>query len=163
MVGADRAEVALEQLAALHDGRWGDDSMFLDRWEQLRRAALRGLATGDVQIAELRDDRGGVVASELDLRVGSSLAFYQAGRRTEREWRGCGSVLRARIIRSAIDDGVTEYDLLRGDERYKADWATGRRELVRVRFGVGAAAVAALAALRARASIEARRQVSPGA
>lgn len=162
-VGPDQAEVALDRLAELHDGRWGDDSMFLDRWEQLRRAARRGLSTGDVQLAELRDGEGEVIASELDLRVGSSLAFYQAGRRTDREWRGCGSVLRARIIGSAVADGVSEYDLLRGDERYKADWATGRRELVRVRLGVGAVAVAALRAMAARASVRARRQVSPGA
>ncbi|MFN7150505.1 MAG: GNAT family N-acetyltransferase, partial [Microthrixaceae bacterium] len=64
-VGPDRAEAALDQLAELHDGRWGDDSMFLDRWEQLRRAARSGMSTGDVQLAELRDDQGEVIASEL--------------------------------------------------------------------------------------------------
>jgi CelD/BcsL family acetyltransferase involved in cellulose biosynthesis len=158
IVGADVAEAALERLAELHDGRWGDDSMFLDRWDQLRRAAADGMATGDVQLAELRDQEGEVIASELDLRVGSSLAFYQAGRRTDREWRGCGSVLRARIIGAAVADGVSAYDLLRGDERYKADWATRRRELVRVRVGIGAVAIAALRAARARAAIEARRR-----
>lgn len=77
------------------------------------------------------------MATELDLVLGDVVAFYQAGRRTEREWRGAGTALRAWILRNAADSGAAEYDLLRGDEPYKADWSTGRRDLVRVRFGVG--------------------------
>jgi CelD/BcsL family acetyltransferase involved in cellulose biosynthesis len=37
----------------------------------------------------------------------------------------------------ACDEGVSEYDLLRGEESYKSDWAEGRRELVRIRTGFG--------------------------
>jgi len=136
-VPADGVAAALDTLAALHDGRWSDESEFLVAWDRCRTAALAGAATGDVVLHELRDDRDGTIAIELDLRCGDRLAFYQAGRRTEREWRGCGSVLRADLIDLACTEGVVEYDLLRGDESYKADWATARRELVRCREGVG--------------------------
>ncbi len=86
------------------------------------------------------------------------VAFYQAGRRTEREWRGCGSVLRARIIEAVAAQGATEYDLLRGDESYKTEWATDHRELVRCVMGVGLGR----AAVRLRAVRDARAARAAG-
>jgi CelD/BcsL family acetyltransferase involved in cellulose biosynthesis len=108
-----------------------------------------------------------VIAIELDLRAGDRLAFYQAGRRIEREWRGCGSVLRADLIDWACEQGLDEYDLLRGDEPYKADWSDRRRELVRCRVGVGPLGRTVDAGTRANVRIaptlqRARRAVSPG-
>lgn len=147
---------ALEDLARLHDGRWSDDSEFLQGWDRVRSAVLAGAQRGEAVLHELVDADGTVVATELDLRSGTTLAFYQAGRSTERQWRGCGSVLRARIIEAAVADGVREYDLLRGDESYKADWATDRRELVRCVMGVGPLGTAALAARSARQALAAR-------
>ena len=35
-------------------------------------------------------------------------------------------------IRSAIQEGASEYDLLHGDESYKSHWAHARRELNRL-------------------------------
>jgi CelD/BcsL family acetyltransferase involved in cellulose biosynthesis len=92
-----------------------------------------------------------VVATELDIVVGGRASFYQAGRDTAREWRGGGSVLRARIIERSIAEGHDEYDLLRGDESYKADWADARRDVVRCRAGVGPAGGALMAGIAARA------------
>jgi CelD/BcsL family acetyltransferase involved in cellulose biosynthesis len=128
---------ALDRLAKLHDSRWSEESAFLDGWDRFRAAALAGAQEGSVLIHELVAGEGEVVATELDLRSSTRLAFYQAGRRTEREWRGCGSVLRADILDWACTEGIEEYDLLRGDERYKADWSETQRLLVRCRFGVG--------------------------
>ena len=140
-VGADDAARALDDLSRLHDGRWADGSEFLSAWTRFAAAAADGLAHGDVRISELVSAEGEVVATELDLLAsgpgGTSLAFYQAGRRTEHEWRGAGTALKAAVVMDACDEGVSEYDLLRGDESYKSDWAEGRRELVRVRTGFG--------------------------
>ena len=136
-VPADDAGPALEALARLHDGRWAGDSGFLDAWERFERAARRGIASGAVTVHELRTAEDEVIAVELDLVAGDRIAFYQAGRSTDRDWRGAGSVLKADVIARAVTDGRHEYDLLRGDESYKSDWASQRRELVRVRFGVG--------------------------
>jgi len=136
-VPAGDAGPALDALARLHDGRWSDDSAFLGGWERFRRAAEVGMSSGAVVVHELVGPDGDVIATELDLVAGDRMAFYQAGRSTDREWRGAGSVLKADVIGQAIADGDREYDLLRGDESYKSDWASERRELVRVRFGVG--------------------------
>ncbi|MFM7063393.1 MAG: GNAT family N-acetyltransferase [Actinomycetes bacterium] len=140
-VAPDDAARALDDLARLHDGRWADGSDFLSAWTRFTAAATDGLVRGDVRISELVSADGEVVATELDLvaagPAGTSLAFYQAGRRTEREWRGAGTALKAAVVMAACDEGMAEYDLLRGDEPYKAEWAEGRRELVRVRTGVG--------------------------
>jgi len=142
-VAAADAARALDDLARLHDGRWADGSEFLSAWARFAAAATDGLAHGDVRISELVSADGQVVATELDLLAtgpaGTSLAFYQAGRRTEHEWRGAGTALKAAVVMDACDEGVAEYDLLRGDESYKADWAEGRRELVRMRTGFGTA------------------------
>ena len=153
--GADPADIdaALERLAALHDGRWADESDFLTGWGQLARAARAGAQLGDVAVHELVTADGVVIASELDLRVGGRVAFYQAGRLTDHEWRGSGSVLRSKILEQAIAEGATEYDLLRGDEPYKAEWSTGHRELVRCRFAVGLPARALLGAHAGRVRV----------
>lgn len=136
-------DTALGALADLHDGRWADESVFLGSWPRFEAAARAGLRRGDVRIVELVDEGGAVVASELDVCLGDRVAFYQAGRVTDREWRGSGSVVRQAAVERAVEDHAREYDLLRGDEPYKSDWATDRREVVRVRFGVGAAGRAA--------------------
>ncbi len=135
-VPTERIEAALDDLERLHDGRWGAESSFLEAWDRCS-AAVRGAGPDDLRITEVRSADGEVVAIELDLLTPASVCFYQAGRSTEREWRGAGSVLRARIVTDALAEGRDEYDLLRGDESYKDEWATGRRWVVRVRFGSG--------------------------
>ncbi len=145
---------ALDALSRLHDGRWGETSGFLGSWVRFRTAATVGLELGDVRATEVRDADGNVVATEWDLIIGDRVAFYQAGRSTDHEWRGAGSVLRADIIEAAIAEGAHEYDLLRGDEPYKAEWADGRRTLVRVRCGVGPAGRAVAAGASAWRRLE---------
>ncbi len=147
-VEADEVDRALEDLARLHDGRWGDASDFLEAWERFRAAARAGFDRDEVWATEVRTADGTVVATEWDLLTDGTVAFYQSGRSLDREWRGAGSVVRADVVEAAAASGRAEYDLLRGDESYKSDWATGHREVVRVRLGVGpmGRAVAAAAA-----------------
>ncbi|MEX0768559.1 MAG: GNAT family N-acetyltransferase [Microthrixaceae bacterium] len=142
--------LALDRLAELHDGRWAEQSAFLEGWDRFKAAALAGAASGSFLIHELVTAEQQVIATELDLRCGNRLFFYQAGRKTEREWRGCGSVLRADILDWACAEGLQEYDLLRGDESYKADWSTSQRELVRCRLGIGPRGVAVIRAAQAQ-------------
>ena len=149
-VAIDQIDDALGALATLHDGRWSDASDFLQGWTRFAAAAAVGAASGDVVIHELRCADGTVIASELDLVLGGRTAFYQAGRLTDREWRGSGSVLRMAVIDAAVERGDTEYDLLRGDEPYKKEWSNGCRELVRVRLAVGGAAQLLLGSHRLR-------------
>ncbi|MEI7886889.1 MAG: GNAT family N-acetyltransferase [Actinomycetes bacterium] len=149
-VTSEEMPEALDRLAELHEGRWSEESAFLNSWEQFRAAALAGGTEGAVVIHELVSATNEVIATELDLRCGNRLAFYQAGRRTDREWRGSGSVLRADILDWACAEGFEEYDLLRGDEPYKSDWSENQRQLVRCRLGVGLRARTALHAATAQ-------------
>ena len=144
---------ALDELARLHEGRWAEESSFLEAWGRFRHAAAAGVQAGEVRLHEMVTAEGQVVATELDLVVGSRTSFYQAGRSTDREWRGGGSVLRGEIIAEAIASGHVEYDLLRGDEPYKSDWSDGRREVVRCRVGIGPLGRAAMAAVAVRARL----------
>lgn len=128
---------ALDALGALHDGRWGGKSALLDRWPALAAALADGLAAGQVVVHRLVHPDVGTIAVEADLLAGERTCFYQAGRLTDHEWRGSGSVLKAAAIEHAIASGHTEYDLLRGDEPYKGEWATARRPLFRVIVGCG--------------------------
>jgi CelD/BcsL family acetyltransferase involved in cellulose biosynthesis len=137
---------ALDDLRRLHDARWGDRSGFLESWPGFAAAMAAGAARGEVRIADLADEAGTAVAVELELCVAGRWSFYQAGRLDDRELRGSGSVLKAAVIDEAIAAGVTELDLLRGDEPYKADWATATRRLLRARVGYGPRGRAVVAA-----------------
>lgn len=147
--GADPQEAGrvLATLAELHEGRWAGASGFLRAWPRFEAAAREALRRGEAFAVELVAADGTVVATELDLVAGSRVAFYQAGRDDGHDWRGAGSVVKAAAVAAAGARGASEYDLLRGDEPYKADWSTGARGLVRVRFGVGARGRALAAAL----------------
>lgn len=139
-------DTSLSTLAALHDGRWGEASGFLDHWEQFAAAARAGAAVGEFVMHELVDASGIVIATEADFVLGGRTSFYQAGRLTDHEWRGSGSALRYDVIAAAIERGDREFDLLRGGESYKTDWADGRRGLVRIRRGIGPRGAAIVAA-----------------
>ncbi len=45
-----------------------------------------------------------------------------------------GLVLIGETFRDAFDMGMREYDFLRGEEPYKADWASQERRLANVRI-----------------------------
>jgi CelD/BcsL family acetyltransferase involved in cellulose biosynthesis len=151
-----RAEVdaALVALSDLHDDRWGEASEFSGAWDAFASAARAGASAGEVEFTEMVGPDGAVVATEVDLLVGGRLSFYQAGRRTDHDLRGSGSVLRARIIERAIEQGCTEFDLLRGDEPYKTEWASASRPVVMIRKGVGPRGVAVATVAEANALLE---------
>ncbi|MCB1255940.1 MAG: GNAT family N-acetyltransferase [Microthrixaceae bacterium] len=138
---------AVQVFSELHDTRWADESGFLSAMDRFRAVLADGVTKGEVRITELRLDSGETIAIEIDFEVAQRLSFYQSGRRTDHEWRACGTVLRSAIIESAISRGVTEYDMLRGDENYKADWATDHRQLTNHRLPVGLRSRVVFAAL----------------
>ena len=161
MADPDDIDRSLRALHELHDSRWGDGSAFLDGWDRFAQALRAGNAAGDVRFGELVDAEGRIVAIELELRAGRRLCFYQAGRVTDHEWRGSGSVLKARIIEAGIAEGFVEFDLLRGGEPYKAEWADARRTVVRVQAAVGPVARAMVGAAEVRRRVQRRRERSP--
>jgi CelD/BcsL family acetyltransferase involved in cellulose biosynthesis len=141
---------ALSDLRDLHDERWGEQSSFLDAWDGFAAAMRAGAAAGEVRFTDLVEGTGRVVAIELELIVGRRASFYQAGRLDERELRGSGSVLKVAVIERLIAEGCVEFDFLRGDESYKADWSIASRPLMAAQVGFGPLGIALDTAARAK-------------
>jgi CelD/BcsL family acetyltransferase involved in cellulose biosynthesis len=67
------------------------------------------------------------VAGWYGWRVGDRFSYYQAGFDPAWARHSVGFLLLAETVREAIAEGAAEYDLLLGDEAFKARFATGKR------------------------------------
>jgi len=148
-------EAALEAdfgvLVELHRARWrsvGVDAFAGPREAFHREVARRALGRGRLRlwIAELD---GRPAAAWYGLRFGGIEWYYQAGRDPELDATSVGFVLMAHTVREALDDGMTEYRLLRGGEEYKRRFASHDEGLEIATVAHGPAGRAASGALRA--------------
>jgi CelD/BcsL family acetyltransferase involved in cellulose biosynthesis len=128
----DERGPALARLVQLHQARWdprGGSEAFapglVSFHEEFTR---RALARGWLRLSELRLD-GRPVAALYGIRYGRTFSFYQSGFDPAFAKESVGLVLMGVTIRSAIEEGASEYDLLHGDESYKSQWAREVREL----------------------------------
>jgi CelD/BcsL family acetyltransferase involved in cellulose biosynthesis len=88
--------------------------------------AAAALERGWLRMSFLEVD-GTAVAALYAWRIGGRYAYFQAGFDPAWAERSVGLVLMAHTVRSAISEGADEYDLLLGDETYKARFATDER------------------------------------
>jgi CelD/BcsL family acetyltransferase involved in cellulose biosynthesis len=131
----DRTE-ALGRLIGLHEARWrerGASEAFVSPGlvsfhEAFSRLAL---SRGWLRLLELRLD-GRAVAGLYGFRYGKTFLFYQSGLDPAFAKQSVGLVTMGLAIKSAIEEGATEYDLLHGAEPYKFLWARDARELRRL-------------------------------
>lgn len=79
------------------------------------------LARGHLRLQWLELD-GTPIAAEYHLVAGDTLYGYQSGIDPDRLDEEPGRLAGIAVIRQAIDEGLAVYDLLRGDEPYKAHW-----------------------------------------
>ncbi|MCE9605815.1 MAG: GNAT family N-acetyltransferase [Planctomycetia bacterium] len=84
-------------------------------------ATRRMLACGRLRMHWLELD-GKPAAAEYHLVGDDAVYAYQAGLDPDQIGQEPGRLAGIAIIRQAIDDGFATYDLLRGDEPYKAHW-----------------------------------------
>lgn len=159
VVGDEDAARALDDLRRLHEMRWADRSGFLAGWPSFERAALGGIASGDMILHELVVD-GQPIAVEAWFHVAGRVSYYQGGRDTDKRWDGSGNVVKLEVVERA-GGRVREVDFLRGDEGYKRQWTDDRRLVLRCRAGTGAGGRAVLAAMTVarRAKAIARRSL----
>ena len=142
---ADRLEADMSTLTALHEARWGaegsgalGDRRAAFHLDFARAALARGWLR--LWLAELN---GKPVAAWYGFRFAGKEWYYQSGRDPEWDRESVGLVLLAHTIRSAFDDGLTTYKLLRGGDAYKDRFATsdpGLETVVAGRGPVGKAA-----------------------
>jgi CelD/BcsL family acetyltransferase involved in cellulose biosynthesis len=127
---------ALSALFALHDERWrtrgGSDAFdaagILAFHEEFSRLALR---LGWLRLFVLRVD-GQPAATLYGFRHGRTFSFYQSGWDPRFAARSVGLVTLGLAIRSALEEGAEEFDLLHGSESYKFHWAREVRPLARI-------------------------------
>ncbi len=123
---AARLDADLGELFRLHEARWaGGSRSFAGRRAAFHRAfAARAFERGWLRlwIAELD---GRPAAAWYGFRYADAEWYYQAGRDRRYDALSIGFVLLAHTIRAALDSGVQEYKLLRGDETYKRRFANG--------------------------------------
>ncbi len=71
-------------------------------------------------------------AALYGFRYGGVFSFYQSGFDPRFSKQSVGLVTMGLAIRSALDEGASEFDFLHGEEAYKFHWATQSRRLCRV-------------------------------
>jgi CelD/BcsL family acetyltransferase involved in cellulose biosynthesis len=143
-----RLDSDLEVLFRLHRERWGErgsDALSERRAAFHRDFARIALERGWLRLWTLELD-GRPVAAWYGLRFAGRELYYQAGRDPAFEKQAVGFVLLAHTIREAMNDGMREYDFLRGGEGYKdrftddasavSSWAAGRGPLGRAAVAV---------------------------
>jgi CelD/BcsL family acetyltransferase involved in cellulose biosynthesis len=113
----------LDTLFRLHALRWSVDSQFLQEQQFHRRLAPLALAAGRLRLWILELD-GVAAAAIYGFRYRGVENYYQAGRDPRFDGHSVGFVLLAHALRSAADEGMHEYRLLRGQEAYKERFAT---------------------------------------
>src|SRR6266853_300168 len=127
---------ALGRLLALHAKRWsgqgGSDAIASPAVKAFHQDAAQRLArAGIARIEELWID-GACRAAYYGMQSGNRYYLYQTG--FDREWarRSVAFIRLGLSIQEAANRGVTTYDLLRGNETCKFDWANATRITVRV-------------------------------
>jgi len=133
----DQAKNALEVVIALHRKRWTSNG---GKSEAFQTPHIIDFHREFVQLAA---ERGWLrilslwlndapVAALYGLQYGSIFSFYQSGLDPAYAKQSVGLVLMGLAIKSAIEEGVLEYDFLHGDEEYKFHWSQETRELGRL-------------------------------
>jgi CelD/BcsL family acetyltransferase involved in cellulose biosynthesis len=118
----DRLEADLETFFRLHDARWaieGSSSLTAPARRFHREFARLALERGWLRLWTM-EVNGDPVAAWYGFRFGNAEWFYQSGRQPAWDRSSVGFVLLAHTLREAINDGMSEYRLLRGPETYKA-------------------------------------------
>jgi CelD/BcsL family acetyltransferase involved in cellulose biosynthesis len=122
---------ALERLLALHDQRWavqgGSDAMTLPSVRDFHRRIAPAMARrGMVRFEELWAE-GACRATYYGFERGDHFWLYQTGYDPAWAKKSVAFIRMGLSIKEAAERGVRYYDLLRGTETYKFDWAGATR------------------------------------
>lgn len=111
----------------------GDDGIFTsaDFSRFLFAACERLLKAGSLRLSFL-ELNGENVAFILAMKTGTSTFYYQSGFNIDFSRYSVGSVLLGYVIENASNEGCTHFEFLRGDEKYKYEWASEKREMVEI-------------------------------
>ncbi|HEY6771847.1 MAG TPA: GNAT family N-acetyltransferase [Solirubrobacterales bacterium] len=128
---SDEVANDLAILFRLHDARWAersDSSALADPAirEFHHEFASAAFERGWLRLFVMEVD-GAPIAALYGWSIGGRWSYYQAGFDPAWSRQSPGFLLLAETIRAAIEEGATEYDMLRGDEAFKRRFATSSR------------------------------------
>jgi CelD/BcsL family acetyltransferase involved in cellulose biosynthesis len=155
---AESLDGDLDILFRLHRARWGEQSAFIADEPFHREFARTALERGWLRLWRM-EIGGAPVAAWYGLRFAGALSYYQAGRDPSWEETAVGLALLLRTIRSAVEEGAAEYRFLRGDEAFKARYATHDPGIVSIGAGLGRSGRSLVAAMDLIARSPVRRSV----
>lgn len=140
---------AMAELFQLHEARWNGHSRALAGASRELHVdfAQRAAARHWLRLTIMELD-GRPVAASYNFRFAGCEYEYQCGRDPAHDQAWVGMLLRCRAIRCAMEDGLSEYRFLRGDESYKYRLADGDPGVMTIGLARNAAARAALAVAR---------------
>ena len=149
-------EAALESLFRLHDRRWeqrAGDSAFAPSTRAFHRRLVGATTSAGWTRIFVMEIDGAPAAAWYGWRLGDRTLYYQSGFDPAWQRHSVGFLLLAETIKGAIEEGCSEYDMLLGDESFKARFADRAREGRRVTL----ARRISVARLRAEVHMGARR------
>jgi hypothetical protein len=123
--GGDALETAIAQYVAVYNNSWKNEEPYQEFIPALLRlAASRGwLRLGIASYDEAP------VASQIWLVCGGTAYIFKLAYDESYKHLSPGTVLTARMVQRAIDgDHIARIDYLSGDDSYKADWMSERRQ-----------------------------------
>jgi CelD/BcsL family acetyltransferase involved in cellulose biosynthesis len=142
----DQLQDDLSLMFALHRARWGPAESAFTRFEDFHRDfAAVALERGWLRLWFL-ELAGRPAAAWYGFRFAEVESYYQAGRDPGLRDDSVGFVLLSHTIRQAAEDGMQEYRLLRGDERFKLRFAEADAGVASFALGRGLVGRAARAA-----------------
>jgi len=122
----------LDHFFRLHEERWrdrgGSSALSIDAKAFHRRFAAAALERGWLRLW-VAEAGGSPAAAWYGWRVGNRYLYSLSGLSGRFEPYGLGTVLLARTIEKAAEEGASVYDLMWGDEEYKQRFETGRRHV----------------------------------
>ncbi len=126
-----------ELLVSLHHKRWTSRAESSDAFHTPahlafhREFAQLALCRGWLRLYVLRV-AGAPLSALYGFRYGSKFCFFQSGFDPQHARLSLGLLTMGLAIRSALEEGAGEYDLLHGAEEYKFHWASDSRDLFRL-------------------------------
>jgi CelD/BcsL family acetyltransferase involved in cellulose biosynthesis len=128
---SDEVPADVGTLLRLHDARWADrsessalaDPTVREFHLEFARAAFE---RGWLRLTVMEVDEV-PIAALYGWLIGERWSYYQAGFDPAWSRQSPGFLLLAETIREAIEDGASEYDMLRGDEAFKRRFASSSR------------------------------------